>query len=190
MRHPHATKVDRAPTENVEEAVTGTGEWRVRAGAAGRPGRWIALGMVLLLAGCDPAGDRERVDDVERYAPSLAAQMLELQHRHASLWFAAEAENWPLVDYMLHEIEELVEVIEETHPTYRDVPVAQMLGEVTVPAIEEMEEAAERGDPVAFVDQYHRLTDACNACHVAADRSVIVIQRPETPPLTNLRYRP
>jgi hypothetical protein len=161
---------------------------------AHHPRCWLLPVMAAMLVGCEPVEDRERADRVvaapAAAGPSLAAQMLELQHRHASLWFAAEAENWPLVDYMLHEIEELVEVIEEAHPTYRDVPIAEMLGEITLPAIEEMEDAAEAGDRATFVDWYHRFTDACNACHVAADRAVIVIQRPETPPLTNLRYRP
>jgi hypothetical protein len=156
----------------------------------------VMAAMAAMLVACEPADDRERADQVDAApapaaaGPSLAAQMLELQHRHASLWFAAEAENWPLVDYMLHEIEELVEVIEGAHPTYRDVPVAEMLGEITLPVIEEMEDAAEAGDRATFVEWYHRFTDACNACHVAADRAVIVIQRPEAPPLTNLRYRP
>jgi len=167
--------------------------WKYVAGRGQRLAACTLLFMAAAATACQPDDGRSPVPgdrSPARQGPSLATQMLELQLRHASLWFAAEAENWPLVDYMLHEMEELVEDIEETHPTYRNVRIAEMLGEITLPTITEMEEAAARADHAIFVEKYHRLTDACNACHVAADRAVLVIQRPETPPFTNLRYRP
>jgi hypothetical protein len=114
--------------------------------------------------------------------------MVDLGIRHASLWFAGEAENWPLADYMIHELEELVEAIEELHPVYREVQVAALIREMTHPAVEALEEAVEGEDRAAFAGAYDRLTAACNACHVASDRGVLVIQRPTAPPLTNLRY--
>jgi len=163
----------------------------------------LPLSLLPVLAGCDgpapaPGGGTVTTADLEalearmeeRFAPGLHSLMMELQHRHATLWFAGEAENWPLVDYFLHEMEELIEDIEEIHPVYREVPVAEMLAEMTVPAIELLEEAVEREDRGAFVAAYDRLTAACNACHVASDRDAVVMQRPTAPPLTNLRYLP
>ena len=126
----------------------------------------------------------------ERFSPGLHSLMSEVQHRHAALWFAAEAENWPLVDYFLYELQELIGDIEEIHPVYDEVPVAEMLAEMTVPAIELMADATEAEDRDALVVAYDQLTAACNACHIASDRDAIVIQRPTSPPLTNLRYLP
>lgn len=116
--------------------------------------------------------------------------MVNLGTRHASLWFAGEAENWPLADYRVHELEELVEEIEERHPVYREVQVAHLLGEMTTPATEALENAVEEEDRAAFQQAYDELTSACNACHIASDRAAIAIQRPTAPPFTNLRYRP
>ena len=152
------------------------------------------LAAVVLPACAPPAEDPEtrlmelREELVERFTPGLHTLMVDLGIRHASLWFAGEAGNWPLADYMIHELEELVEEIEELHPVYREVEVAALLREMTHPAVESVEEAVEDEDGVAFADAYDRLTAACNACHVASDRAALVIQRPTAPPLTNLRY--
>jgi hypothetical protein len=126
----------------------------------------------------------------ERFTPGLHSLMLELQHRHASLWFAADAGNWPLADYVMHEVEELIEDIETLHPDYDGIPVADMLAEMTTPAVERLEAAVDAADGAAFTLAYDQLTTACNACHVASDRAAIVIERPTSPPLTNLRYLP
>ena len=126
----------------------------------------------------------------ERFSPGLHTLMVELQHRHASLWFAGEAENWPLSDYFLHELEELVETIEEVHPEYDGIPVARLLGEMTAPALERLEEAVDGGDGAAFQTAFDQLTTGCNACHAASDRAALVVQRPTVPPVTNLRYAP
>ncbi len=160
-----------------------------------------ALAATVLLAGCAPPDAPEGIVDAvalealearltERFTPGLHSLMMEMEHRHAALWFAGEAGNWPLADYFLHEFEELVEDIEELHPTYRGIPVAEMLAEMTTPAVERMEDAVAAGDRAAFAAAYDQLTMACNACHVAADRAAIVVQRPTSPPLTNLRYQP
>jgi hypothetical protein len=126
----------------------------------------------------------------ERFTPGLHSLMMELQHRHATLWFAGEAENWALADYYLHELEELIEDIEELHPEYRGVPVAELLGEMTLPAVEALEDAVDDGDLAGFRVAYDQLTTACNACHIASDRAALVMQRPTQAPLTNLRYIP
>jgi hypothetical protein len=161
----------------------------------------LAVAAALLLVACQaPAPPDGAVDAAalealearlaERFTPGLHSLMMEMEHRHAALWFAGEAGNWPLADYFLHEFEELVEDIEELHPEYRGIPVAEMLAEMTTPAVERMEEAVEAGDRGAYAAAYDQLTMACNACHVAADRAAIVVQRPTAPPLTNLRYTP
>lgn len=165
----------------------------------------ILLAAVLLMgaAACDPPGpppgpaadDASLLADVEarladRFTPGLHTFMMELQHRHASLWFAGNAENWRLADYYLHELGELIGDIEQTHPEYEGIPVADLLGEITLPAVGSVQGAVDGGDRDAFTRAYDDLTGACNACHTASDRSVLVIQRPSSPPLTNLRFTP
>jgi hypothetical protein len=153
------------------------------------------LAATLLLWGCGsavPVGADEdwRRDMEARFTPGLHTLMVEVGMRHSTIWFAGEAENWPLTDYLVHELEEILEDIEELHPVYRDIQVAALLGEMTAPAMDSLEAAVETGDRAAFVRAYDGLTEACNHCHRAADRSALVIQRPTAPQITNLRYAP
>jgi transcription termination factor Rho len=77
----------------------------------------------------------------------------------------------------------LIGDIEMLHPVYRDVQVAAMLREMTVPAVE-------AGDRIVFADAFDRFTTACNRCHTASGRGFLVVQRPTQAPLTNLRFEP
>lgn len=157
-----------------------------------------ALFLALVLPACGPEQEavresrlREVAAELEaRFTPGLHSLMGELGHRHATLWFAGEAGNWALADYYLHELEELIDEIEELHPVYRDIPVAELLGEMTHPAVTRLEDALSSESREEFDRGYEELTRACNACHVASDLGALVIQRPVAPPLTNIRYRP
>jgi hypothetical protein len=151
--------------------------------------------LLLLLPACAPAPPdapdtsalEARIQELEeRFTPGLHTLMGAMATRHAMLWFAGQAENWALVDYQIHEMEELIEEIEELHPVYDGIPVAQLLGEMTHPAIEALEAAMAARDRAAFTSSFDRLTQACNSCHVAADREVLLIIRPSSPPITNL----
>ncbi|MFO8175191.1 MAG: hypothetical protein ACQET1_07755 [Gemmatimonadota bacterium] len=154
----------------------------------------VLLVMLLALAACQgqesPRAAVAALEDhlTERFTPGLHSLMMELQHRHVTLWFAGEAENWPLTDYFLHEMEELLEDIENLHPRYEEVPIADILGDVTAPAVEALEDAVEEEQSAAFVAAYDQLTGGCNGCHAPADKAAIVIQRPTSPSLTNLKF--
>jgi hypothetical protein len=165
---------------------------RVALGRAALGRAALVAAAVALLAGCaqatpDDARTRERED---RLTPGLHSMMVELAMRHASVWFAGDAQNWELADYMVHELEEVAELIADVHPEYDGVAVATLMAQLTLPVIEEVEAAVDARDHGAFVAAYDRLTTSCNACHTAASRAFIVIQRPTAPPLTNLRYTP
>lgn len=158
----------------------------------------MVLGALAFVSGCGGAPEGILSDSAEalearleeRFTPGLHTLMVTLGHRHASLWFSGDEANWRLADYMIHELEELVEEIETLHPVYDDIPVAEMLAEMTTPAIELIEAALALEDRAQFVQAYDQLTVACNACHVASGRDFIVVVRPTSPPFTNLRYRP
>jgi hypothetical protein len=142
-------------------------------------------------AGCqqDDTASVLRMDEMEqRYRPGLHTLMQQVQVRHAQLWFAGEAGNTELAEYQVHELEELIENIAELHPEYDDMPIAQLLEQMLAPALEDVELAVRGAQD--FATAFDRLTQQCNACHTATDRRALVIQRPRTPPLDNLRYAP
>jgi hypothetical protein len=108
---------------------------------------------------------------------------------HNKLWFAAKARNWQLADYQLGEIKEIMGDIQDLVPTFKSLPLADMLDAVITKEIVEVEKAIEAKDYKAFVRGYDKLTQACNACHQGTDNGFIVIQRPTRPAFTNQVYQ-
>jgi hypothetical protein len=125
--------------------------------------------------------------------PELGAQMLELQIRHARLWQAGAARNWILTQFQLAELREAVSGIIETngdHAALQPQRLADVMPAMLDPALTAMQTAVDAHDGAAFDAAYDQLSKACTGCHTAADHGFLVIQRPRTPVLDNLRAEP
>lgn len=124
------------------------------------------------------------------YEPGLVEFMAHVQSHHAKLWLAGNARNWDLADYQADELKELLEDIAKRIPVYKDVPVGKMIESTTMAPIGDIEAAIKTRDSKAFATAFDRLTMACNACHEAANRSFIVIQRPASSAFPNQSFAP
>lgn len=123
------------------------------------------------------------------YVPGLEQFMNVILIEHNKLWFAAKARNWQLADYQLGEIKEIMGDIQDLVPTFKSLPLADMLDAVITKEIVEVEKAIEAKDYKAFVRGYDKLTQACNACHQGTGNGFIVVQRPTRPAFTNQVYQ-
>lgn len=150
----------------------------------------------LMLVSCGSGSRSDRASDdvafstlpAQFYEPGLGDLMSVLQLRHAKLWYAAEADNWPLVDFELHEIEETFERIARWHPEEHGMPVAPALEGYMRAAHEALETSAANEDRAGFEAAFDLFTAGCNACHRAMKHGFIVIQRPTREPVTNQRW--
>jgi hypothetical protein len=124
------------------------------------------------------------------YEPGLVEFMLTVQSHHAKLWLAGNARNWELAEYQADELKELIEDIATRVPVYKDVPVGKMIEAASLPPLGDVEKAIKARDGKAFAGAFDRLTAACNACHQAANRGFIVIQRPAASPFPNQSFAP
>jgi hypothetical protein len=124
------------------------------------------------------------------YVPGLEQFMNVILIEHNKLWFAAKARNWPLADYELGEIKEIMGDVQDLVPTFKNLPLADMLDAVITKEIVAIEKAIEAKDYKAFTAGYDKLTRACNACHQGTENGFVVIKRPTQPAFTNQDYRP
>jgi hypothetical protein len=127
------------------------------------------------------------------YHPELGEQMLTLQIRHARLWFAGEARNWTLAAFELQEIKEAFDAVVEQNPEhaiFQPQRLADILPEMTKAPIMSLRDAIDHGSKAEFEKTFDGLSAACTACHKAAGNDFLVIQRPTTPLLDNLRVAP
>jgi hypothetical protein len=129
-------------------------------------------------------------DTPKAYVPGLEQFMNVILIEHNKLWFAGSARNWPLAAYGIGEIKEVMSDVQDHVPTFKSLPLADMIDAVITKEIADLEKAIEAKDFKAFAAGYDKLTAACNACHQGTENGFIVIQRPSRPIFTNQAYRP
>jgi hypothetical protein len=156
----------------------------------------IVLGVGIFLASFTPplvaqqSAPPPSAAATEIQKPKLADIMLMLQVRHTKLSLAGEAENWPLAEFQLEELEEAFEEAQKHHPSFKEVPVKDMIASIAMPAVAEVKKGVAAKNRAAFVRAFRDLTSACNSCHQAANRSFFVIQRPAVSPYPNQSFAP
>ena len=124
------------------------------------------------------------------YVPGLEQFMNVILIEHNKLWFAAKARNWELANYELGEIKEVMGDVQDVVPTFKSLPLAQMLDAAITKEIVDLEKAIEAKNFKQFAAGYDKLNAACNACHQGTENGFVVIQRPTRPAFTNQDYRP
>jgi hypothetical protein len=129
-------------------------------------------------------------DAPKAFVPGLEQFMNVILIEHNKLWFAAKARNWPLAEYQLGEIKEVMGDVQDFVPTFKNLPLADMLDAVITKEIVTLEKSIEAKDYKAFTAGYDKLTVACNACHQGTQNGFVVIKRPTQPAFTNQDYRP
>lgn len=138
---------------------------------------------------------RKQIDELKKsaYHPELGEQMLILQIRHARLWFAGEAGNWNLATFEVQELQEAFDAVVEQNPDDANLQpdrLADVLPAMTRGPIADLRKAVDAKSKAAFEKAYDGLSAACTGCHHIAGNDMLVIRRPKTPLLDNLRVEP
>jgi hypothetical protein len=119
----------------------------------------------------------------EPYAPGLGDFMTAyVQPHHTKLWFAGAAGNWTLAAYEANELDETFDDVKTYQATWKDVPVAKLVGAILEPSLKQVNAAIAQKNVAAFKAAYGGLTAACNACHTAAGHGLIRIVVPAANP--------
>lgn len=164
--------------------------------------------LLLLCAACKPAPPSDNSElaalkaeiaelrarpAAEPAPPELGQQMLELQIRHARLWQAGEAGNWMLTQFQLAELRESIKGVIELngdHAALQPERLAEVMPAMLDPSLKQLQQAVDAQDRSKFDAGYDALSKGCTACHEASGHGFLVIQRPRTPVLDNLRASP
>lgn len=166
----------------------------------GRPYRLfpLALGAVglFLFLGCDGGSSvgatAQRAANSAGYTPELGQIMILTQMRHAKLWFAGQAENWPLASYEIDELQQGFNEAVKTDPKPEGSPIAitEIMTPMTQTAMGDLRNAVAAKDKAAFTESFGSLTRACNSCHIATNHPFNVIRQPVTNPFPNQDFTP
>lgn len=120
----------------------------------------------------------------------LVVGMGRMQVYADKLYFAGKAGNSALVEFYLHEIEEVMEEIAEAEITDEGHDISNYMKQMGLSTHEGLETSKVLLDVAGFDQAYLTLVNACNGCHAVTDHAMIKIQVPERPALTNQNYLP
>jgi cytochrome c553 len=141
----------------------------------------FAATAVLLMGASSPllADEQKPPTPQERFVPRFNDMMVATQLRHFKLWYAGLVQNWPLANYELTQIRN---VIVDTERLYADRGGSDM-SKMMTPAADDLADAIRAKDSVKFSNAFGKLTAGCNSCHEAAGFGFIKIREPRLSPL-------
>ena len=148
----------------------------------------LALGLVILL-GCSSACRRQPA--TPPFTPGLGEIMTLTQMRHAKLWFAGQAANWPLAAYELDELQEGMQDAATFHPIHKDapLPIPALIEKIMTDPVQRLEKAINARDGSGFTQAFDALTEACNSCHRATNFGFNAVTRPSVNPYSNKAFQ-
>ena len=109
--------------------------------------------------------------------PGLGTVMIEYGRRMALAHQAAQAGDWGMAQYQLHEATEIQEVGETTRPAK-----AELLKNFEHTYLDPLAQDILAKDKAAFNNDFAKALEGCNACHQATDHPYVVVQAPATLP--------
>jgi hypothetical protein len=125
------------------------------------------------------------------YKPGLGDLMtMTVQPRHIKLALAGRQKNWAYATYELHELEEAFDRAARAWPQWQSVPIAALMPAATKDPIDSLARAIQDESSDRFAAAYEHLTDACNACHQAANRATVVIRVPDASSFPDQDFQP
>ena len=157
--------------------------------------RYIIFLPLLLLGSCvQQNGNTQKmqtqIDSLQTklahsYKPGFGDYMLGIQIHHAKIWYAGNAQNWPLAEFELGEIKEALDGIKEF---CTDRPEVSSLPMIEGP-LDSISASVKNKDLSAFKNCFNSLTASCNNCHRATKHEFNVIKLPDSPPFSNQEFK-
>ena len=117
------------------------------------------------------------IDDIAAMLPSPARLMPEVGARWWKAYYAAKEGNWPLAEFQVKEIEELIDTCMITRPKY-----AQWMEPFIKDDLGGVKKAIKAGDWDQFEELFNESTKNANDYHKAADKPLLQWRLPEYPP--------
>ncbi len=157
--------------------------------------KYLGLFIAVLILSCSDGrvGGRKvlisKIDSLGKkiknvYKPGFGEIMSGIQRHHTKLWFGGINNNWKLASFEIHEINELLEDLEEYQSSRKETRFLNMIS----PDIDSIKTAIESKNVNDFKQKYIRLTNMCNDCHIKTEYEFIKIAVPDKNPFSDQKY--
>jgi hypothetical protein len=128
-------------------------------------------------------------------APDQAHAMADVGYHFGQLWFAGQAENWPLAQFYSDETRSHLRWAVRIIPVRKDaegreIDLAGILAGLETSTLKELAEAIKAKDKGRFSTAYTAQIAACMACHKASNKPYLRLRIPEKPEGSLMEFRP
>src|SRR5580765_2700256 len=95
------------------------------------------------------------------FVPGLGEIMTLTQMRHAKLWFAGQAGNWPLASYELDELHEGLDDAATFHVTHKDapLPIPALIEKIMTEPLQQLQKVITAQDQSQFEPAFDAVTE-------------------------------
>lgn len=143
----------------------------------------------------DLAALQAEVERLKKIVPDQSHAMKDVDYHFTNLWFAGQAENWPLAEFYwketLSHIRRAVRII----PVRKDnagqpVKLEDILQSIEQSPFMQMGDVVKKQDKQEFERTYRYIAEGCYACHKAADKPYLRPQIPDHPATAIVNFDP
>jgi hypothetical protein len=134
---------------------------------------------------------QDEVNYLRSAMPGQAFAMTQVAYNFSNLWFAVEAENWPLAQFYLSETRVRLRWAMRITPVRKvagaDMEITPIATALETTQLAALTEALAAKDHQAFRSGYQATLDACQGCHTTVEKPFLKLQIPTEPaePLIN-----
>ncbi len=112
-----------------------------------------------------------------------------------NLWFAINAENWPLAEFYLHECRETLERAVDIKPIRQDlagqdVDLVAMAEALDHTQFTQMDASIRARDKAGSISVYRETMIVCYSCHMSTGKPFLNLRIPKTPPSLGIEFDP
>ncbi|MEX0936942.1 MAG: hypothetical protein WDZ59_03720 [Pirellulales bacterium] len=135
------------------------------------------------------------VEQLQGKAPDQAHAMVSVAYHFNNMWFAAEAENWPLAEFYWNETRSHLRWAVRIIPVRKDnagqeIQLAEILEAFENSPLAQLQQAIVEKDREAFSSAYRFAVEGCYTCHKASDKPYLRPQVPQVPAEPSINFDP
>jgi len=127
--------------------------------------------------------------------PDQSHAMADVGFHFTNLWFAGQADNWPLAQFYSDEVRShlrwAVRIIPKRKDAEgREIDLVGILGGLETSTIKNLAETIKEKDKDKFTSAYKLQLEGCMACHRATNKPYLRLHIPERPDAGIVEFRP
>lgn len=121
--------------------------------------------------------------------------MADVSYHYCNLWFAGQAENWPLAQFYCDETRSHLKWAVRVIPVRKDrngreVDLRAILDALEQTTLKDLDAAVKSSDKGKFTAAYKAQLENCMACHRAASKDYIKLHVPERADVGMVEFKP